>query len=151
MTLNSQIWQKLSLLWEAGWTRRSPEVPSNWIVICFHDSMTYFSVLFDLQNMRISGTIDPCDTFTNQLYFHVYHSVFKIVTILSMSLYIYLRYNPFSIKRCSLRLTEAFCGSTMPTKRQTPLNLSVGLDWISTTFREKPGSRWFIETSKKNT
>lgn len=33
---------KAALLWEAGWTRRSPEVPSNWIVVCFHDSMTLF-------------------------------------------------------------------------------------------------------------
>lgn len=96
VALESPSWRSTEVIWIWPWTARSdnsrpcferqvgledPQRSLQTELSCvFMIPLLYSSVLFNLQNMQISGTIDPCDTFTNQLYFHVYHSFFKIVT-----------------------------------------------------------------------
>lgn len=119
------------------------ELSCDFIILWF-----YFSVMFDLQNKQISGTIDPCDTFTKELYFHNYHSVLKVVTRSYVLIGIfYLHHLVYTtdttdsaLKETISGLLQAFWHTTMPTKRQTPHNLSARLDLIPTAFREKPGS-----------
>jgi len=99
--------------------------------------------MFELQKKQISRTIDPCDISTNRLYFHNYHSAFKIVTKSRVLIGIFGLHHfacptdstDWVLKEAVSGLLQAFWGSTMPTKRQTPHSFYTGLDLIYIAFR----------------
>lgn len=128
MTLNKQIWQKQPHCFEREVGVTDLQMPLQTELFCdFRILWFYFSVIFNLQNKQTSRTIDPCDTSTNQLYFHDYDSVFKIVTrsyvLIGMfdlhHLLCTIRHNPLNIKRSNISgLLQVFWSTTMPIKRK---------------------------------